>query len=57
MKKLLALNRGRDRHPHHARRDRTRFANRRDLLQEDRLSLHRFKPDEAYEIGEGKGPV
>ncbi len=24
---------------------------------EDRLSLHRFKADEAYEIGSGKGPV
>lgn len=25
--------------------------------QEDRLSLHRFKADEAYLIGQGKGPV
>ncbi len=25
--------------------------------QEDRLGLHRFKADEAYQIGEGKGPV
>jgi pyruvate carboxylase len=25
--------------------------------QEDRLSLHRFKADETYEIGAGKGPV
>ncbi|HBY63691.1 MAG TPA: hypothetical protein DEH78_28030, partial [Solibacterales bacterium] len=25
--------------------------------KEDRLSLHRFKADEAYEIGAGKGPV
>src|SRR5882757_9307664 len=25
--------------------------------KEDRLSLHRFKAVEAYEIGEGKGPV
>ena len=24
---------------------------------EDRLSLHRFKADEAYEVGDGKGPV
>src|SRR5438093_11402224 len=24
---------------------------------EDRLSLHRYKADEAYLIGEGKGPV
>jgi pyruvate carboxylase len=25
--------------------------------QEDRLALHRFKADEAYQIGRGKGPV
>src|ERR1700674_4475942 len=25
--------------------------------REDRLSLHRFKADEAYEVGVGKGPV
>ncbi len=25
--------------------------------QEDRLSIHRFKADEAYIVGEGKGPV
>src|SRR6266446_5534011 len=25
--------------------------------KEDRLALHRFKADEAYPIGEGKGPV
>src|SRR5216117_3440302 len=25
--------------------------------QEDKLSVHRFKADEAYLIGEGKGPV
>ena len=25
--------------------------------QEDRLSIHRFKADEAYQIGAGKGPV
>jgi len=25
--------------------------------KEDRLSLHRFKADEAHQIGEGKGPV
>ena len=25
--------------------------------QEDRLSLHRFKSDEAYQVGAGKGPV
>ena len=25
--------------------------------EEDRLSLHRFKPDEAYRVGAGKGPL
>src|ERR1700758_740059 len=25
--------------------------------QEDRLALHRFKADEAYQVGPGKGPV
>ena len=25
--------------------------------QEDRFSIHRFKADEAYVVGEGKGPV
>ncbi len=25
--------------------------------EEDRLALHRFKADEAYRVGEGKGPV
>src|SRR5260370_6786593 len=25
--------------------------------KEDRLSLHRFKADEAYQVGDGKGPV
>src|SRR5437899_5359472 len=25
--------------------------------QEDRLSVHRFKADEAYPVGKGKGPV
>lgn len=57
MKKLLALNRGEI-----AIRI-LRAANELQLRtvavysQEDRLSLHRFKADEAYLIGEGKGPV
>lgn len=25
--------------------------------EEDKLSLHRFKADEAYEIGRGRGPI
>ena len=57
MKKLLALNRGEI-----AIRI-LRAANELSIRtvavysQEDRLSLHRFKADEAYLIGEGKGPV
>jgi pyruvate carboxylase len=57
MKKLLALNRGEI-----AIRI-LRAANELGLQtvaiysKEDRLSLHRFKADEAYLIGEGKGPV
>ena len=57
MRKLLALNRGEI-----AIRI-LRAANEIGLRtvavfsQEDRLSLHRFKADEAYLIGEGKGPV
>ena len=57
MRKLLALNRGEI-----AIRI-LRAANELGLRtaavysKEDRLSLHRFKADEAYQIGEGKGPV
>jgi len=57
MKKLLALNRGEI-----AIRI-LRAANELGLRtvavfsKEDRLSLHRFKADEAYLIGEGLGPV
>src|SRR5258707_15294648 len=57
MKKLLALNRSEI-----AIRI-LRAANELGLTtvavyaKEDRLALHRFKADEAYQIGEGKGPV
>ncbi|MEN6534333.1 MAG: biotin carboxylase N-terminal domain-containing protein, partial [Bryobacteraceae bacterium] len=57
MKKLLALNRSEI-----AIRI-LRAANELGLQtiavysREDRLNLHRFKADEAYQIGEGKGPV
>jgi len=57
MKKLLALNRGEI-----AIRI-LRAANELGLKtvavysKEDRLSLHRFKADEAYEVGQGMGPV
>jgi pyruvate carboxylase len=57
MRKLLALNRGEI-----AIRI-LRAANELSIRtvavysQEDRLSLHRFKADEAYLVGRGKGPV
>src|SRR5215470_769203 len=57
MKKLLALNRSEI-----AIRI-LRAANELGLRtvaiysQEDRLALHRFKADEAYLVGQGKGPV
>ncbi len=57
MKKVLALNRGEI-----AIRI-LRAANELGLRtvaiysKEDRLSLHRFKADEAYLVGDGKGPV
>jgi len=57
MKKLLALNRSEI-----AIRI-LRAANELNLRtvaiysQEDRLALHRFKADEAYLIGAGKGPI
>ena len=57
MRKLLALNRGEI-----AIRI-LRAANELGLetvaiySQQDRLALHRFKADEAYLVGEGKGPV
>ena len=47
----------RNRHPHPPRRQRTRAAHRRDLLAGRPPRLHRFKADEAYLVGEGKGPV
>src|ERR1700739_3600735 len=55
--KLLALNRGeiaiRISRSTNALKIRTAAV----YSHEDRLSLHRFKADEAYLIGEGKGPV
>src|SRR5881396_753640 len=57
MKKLLALNRGEI--AIRIMRAATELGLRTVAIfsKEDRLSLHRFKADEAYEIGEGKGPV
>ncbi len=57
MKKLLALNRSEI--AIRIMRAATELGLRTVAIysKEDRLSLHRFKADEAYEIGEGKGPV
>jgi pyruvate carboxylase len=57
MKKLLALNRSEI--AIRIMRAATELGLRTVAIysKEDRLSLHRFKADEAYEIGENKGPV
>jgi pyruvate carboxylase len=57
MKKLLALNRGEI--AIRIMRAATELGLRTVAVysQEDRLSLHRFKADEAWQIGEGLGPV
>src|SRR5437016_13142062 len=57
MRKLLALNRGEI--AIRIMRAATELGLRTVAIfsKEDRLRLHRFKADEAYEIGESKGPV
>src|ERR1700726_261404 len=57
MKKLLALNRGEI--AIRIMRAATELGLKTVAIYsaEDRLSLHRFKADEAYQIGEGKGPI
>src|SRR5690606_21253131 len=57
MKKLLAANRGEI--AIRILRAATELGLRTATIysQEDRLSLHRFKADEAYLIGQGKSPV
>ena len=57
MKKLLALNRSEI--AIRIMRAATELGLRTVAVysKEDRLSLHRFKADEAYQIGEGMGPV
>src|SRR5436853_3066306 len=57
MKKMLAFNRGEI--TIRIMRAATELGLRTVAIfsKEDRLSLHRFKADEAYQIGEGKGPV
>ncbi|MEO7145664.1 MAG: biotin carboxylase N-terminal domain-containing protein, partial [Bryobacteraceae bacterium] len=57
MKKLLALNRGEIAIRILRAANELRIRTVAVYSQEDRLSLHRFKADEAYLIGEGKGPV
>src|SRR5687768_12710468 len=57
MQKLLALNRGEI--AIRIMRAATELGLRTVAVfpKEDALSLHRFKADEAYQIGEGKGPI
>src|SRR6058998_3763912 len=57
MKKLLALNRGEIAIRILRAANELRLRTVAVYSNEDRLSLHRFKADEAYLIGEGKGPV
>src|SRR5579864_432619 len=57
MKKLLALNRGEIAIRILRAANDLKIRTVAVYSQEDRLSLHRFKADEAYLIGEGKGPV
>jgi pyruvate carboxylase len=57
MKKLLALNRGEIATRIFRAATELGFRTVAVYSQEDRLSLHRFKADEAYLIGQGKGPV
>jgi len=57
MKKLLALNRGEIAIRIFRAANELRIRTVAVYSKEDRLSLHRFKADEAYLIGEGKGPV
>lgn len=57
MKKLLALNRGEIAIRILRAADELGLRTVAVYSQEDRLSLHRFKADEAYQIGQGLGPV
>ena len=57
MKKLLALNRGEIAIRILRAANELKLKTVAVFSQEDRLSLHRFKADEAYLIGSGKGPV
>jgi pyruvate carboxylase len=57
MKKLLALNRSEIAIRILRAADELGLRTVAIYSQEDRLALHRFKADEAYLVGEGKGPV
>jgi pyruvate carboxylase len=57
MQKLLALNRGEIAIRIFRAANELGIRTVAVFSQEDRLSLHRFKADEAYLIGKGKGPV
>src|SRR6202165_5488295 len=57
IKKLLALNRGEIAIRSFPAANELKIRTAAVYSDEDRLSLHRFKADEAYLIGEGKGPV
>src|SRR5207253_218740 len=57
MKKLLALNRGEIAIRILRAADELGLRTVAVYSQEDRLSLHRFKADEAYLVGNGMGPV
>jgi len=57
IKKLMALNRGEIAIRILRAANELKIRTVAVYSEEDRLSLHRFKADEAYLIGEGKGPV
>src|SRR5689334_13228112 len=57
MKKLLALNRGEIAIRILRAANELKLKTVAVFSQEDRLSLHRFKADETYLIGQGQGPV
>src|SRR5450631_1906316 len=57
IKKLLALNRGEIAIRIFRAANELKIRTAAVYSDEDRLSLHRFKADEAFLIGEGKGPV
>src|SRR6267154_3067892 len=57
IKKLLALNRGEIAIRIFRAANELKIRTAAVYSDEDRLSLHRFKADEAYMVGEGMGPV